>query len=329
MKKRVLITGATGFVGYHLIKSALANDLEVYANVRKSTAADHLKDFPINYVDLDLSSIYLLKENIEDKKYDYIIHAAAVTKAKKLDDYNQVNAIYTRNLALAASKSTHAIKKFVFISSLAALGPLNEKKGKLTDEGASNPVTNYGISKALAETYLAQISNLPLIVFRPTAVYGPREKDIFILIKTIKAGLELYIGNQEQELSFVYATDLADIIVNSLASDVVGKSYNISDGAVYSRSSLATYVSKALGKKTFTVNVPVPLIKGLAWSMERLYGVFNKIPTLNVDKIKELTAINWGCDIKNIQKDFGFVPQFGLEQGLNETINWYRKNNWL
>ncbi|WP_316847202.1 NAD(P)-dependent oxidoreductase [Pedobacter psychrodurus] len=329
MKKRVLITGATGFVGYHLIKSALANDMEVYANVRQSADVSHLKDFPINYVDLDLSSIYLLKENIEDKKYNYIVHAAAVTKAKKLENYNQVNAIYTRNLAVAASKSTHTIEKFVFISSLAALGPLNEKHEKLTDQGASNPVTNYGISKALAETYLAQIPNLPLIVFRPTAVYGPREKDIFILIKTIKAGLELYIGKQEQELSFVYATDLADIITNALASDVVGKSYNISDGAVYSRSSLATYVSKALGKKTMTVNVPVPLIKGLAWSMERLYGIFNQIPALNVDKIKELTAINWGCDIKNIQKDFGFVPRFGLEQGINETINWYRKNNWL
>lgn len=200
MKKRVLITGATGFVGYHLIKAALASDLEVYANVRRSAAADHLKDFQINYVDLDLSSIYLLKENIEEKKYDYIVHAAAVTKAKKLDDYNQVNAIYTRNLALAASKSEHPIKKFVFISSLAALGPLNQKNEKLTDKGASNPVTNYGISKALAETYLAQIQNLPLITFRPTAVYGPREKDIFILIKTIKAGFELYIGKQEQEL---------------------------------------------------------------------------------------------------------------------------------
>lgn len=329
MKKRVLITGATGFVGYHLIKSALDNNLEVYANVRQKAAADHLKDFKINYVDLDFESIYLLKENIEEKKYDYIVHAAAVTKAKNLGDYNKVNAIYTRNLAIAASKSAHAIKKFIFISSLAALGPLNRKNEKLTDKGASNPVTNYGISKALAETYLAQVQKLPLIIFRPTAVYGPREKDIFILIKTIKAGLELYIGKQEQELSFVYATDLANIIIKALASDVVGKSYNISDGAVYSRSSLAANVRKALGKKTVTVNLPVPIIKGLAWSMERFYGLFNKIPALNVDKIKELTALNWGCDIKNIQNDFGFVPQFGLEQGLNETINWYRKNNWL
>lgn len=329
MKKRVLITGATGFVGYHLIKSALANDLEVYANVRHLTTAAHLKDFPINYVNLDLSSIYLLKENIEEKRYDYIVHAAAVTKAKNLDDYNKINAIYTRNLAIAASKSTYRIKKFVFISSLAALGPLNQKNEKLTDNGASNPVTNYGISKALAETYLAQIQNLPLITFRPTAVYGPREKDIFILIKTIKAGLELYIGKHEQQLSFVYATDLADIIINALASDVVGKSYNVSDGAVYNRSALASCVRKALNKNTLIVNVPLQIIKGLAWGMERLYGTFNKIPALNVDKIKELTALNWGCDIKNIQKDFGFAPRFGLEKGLNETINWYRKHNWL
>jgi nucleoside-diphosphate-sugar epimerase len=329
MKKRVLITGATGFVGYHLIKAALANGLEVYANIRNSATADHLKDLEINYVDLDFESIYLLKENIEEKKYDYIVHAAAVTKAKSLSDYNKINATYTRNLAVAASKSTHNIQKFIFISSLAALGPLKQKNERLTEKSASNPVTQYGISKALAETYLAQVTNLPLIIFRPTAVYGPREKDIFILIKTIKAGLELYIGKQEQELSFIYATDLADVIIKALASDVVGKAYNISDGAVYNRSSLANYVSKALGKKTVMVNVPVPLIKGLAWGMERLYGVFNKIPALNVDKIKELTALNWGCDIKNIQNDFGFVPQFGLEQGVNETINWYRKNNWL
>jgi len=329
MKKRVLITGATGFVGYHLIKSALNNGLEVYANVRKSTIADHLKDFEINYVDLDFGSIYLLRENIEEKKYDYIVHAAAVTKAKNLDDYNKVNAIYTRNLAVAAAQSTHVIKKFIFISSLAALGPLKQKNEKLTEKSPSNPVTDYGISKALAETYLAQVPNLPLIIFRPTAVYGPREKDIFILIKTIKAGLELYIGKEKQELSFVYATDLANIIIKALASDVVGKSYNVSDGAVYNRFALAANVRKALSKKTISINVPVPIIKGLAWSMERLYGVFNKIPALNVNKIKELTAINWGCDIKNIQKDFGFVPEYGLEQGLNETINWYRKNNWL
>ncbi len=329
MKKRVLITGATGFVGYHLIKAALANGMEVYANVRQSANTDHLKDLEINYVDLDFESIYLLKENIEEKKYDYIVHAAAVTKAKSLGDYNRINATYTRNLAVAASKSTHNIQKFIFISSLAALGPLKQKNERLTEKSASNPVTQYGISKALAETYLAQVTNLPLIIFRPTAVYGPREKDIFILIKTLKAGLELYIGKQEQELSFIYATDLADVIIKALASDVVGKAYNISDGAVYSRSSLANYVSKALGKKTVMVNVPVPIIKGLAWGMERLYGIFNKIPALNVDKIKELTALNWGCDIKNIQNDFGFVPQFGLEQGVNETISWYRKNNWL
>ncbi len=329
MKKRVLITGATGFVGYHLIKSALASNLEVFANVRNLATAGHLKDFEINYVNLDFESIYLLKENIEEKKYDYIVHAAAVTKAKQLSDYNKINATYTRNLAVAASKSTHRIKKFVFISSLAALGPLNQKNEKLTDDGPSNPVTHYGISKALAETYLARIQNLPLISFRPTAVYGPREKDIFILIKTIKAGLELYIGKQEQELSFVYATDLADIIIRALSSDVVGKSYNVSDGAVYNRSALADHVRKALNKNTLIVNVPLQIIKGFAWGMERLYRVFNKTPALNVDKIKELTALNWGCDIKNIQKDFGFTPRFGLEEGLNETISWYRKHNWL
>nr|WP_199158690.1 NAD(P)-dependent oxidoreductase [Pedobacter sp. ASV2] len=329
MKKRVLITGATGFVGFHLIESALALGMEVYASVRKSSSIDHLKGFDINFVELDFESMYLLKRDIEEKKYHYIIHAAAITKAKNLQEYLHVNAVYTRNLAIAASIATHKIEKFVFVSSLAAIGPLKEKSGELLDSSSSNPVTNYGISKALAETYLNQIKDLPLITFRPTAVYGPREKDIFILIKTISSGLELYIGNIEQQLSFVYVTDLAQTVVKALSSNIVNKTYNISDGLTYDRFSLANYARKALGKKTFTLNVPVNIIKGLAWVLERSYGVFSKIPALNVDKIKELTAINWSVNIENLEKDLGFIPQYQLEKGLGETIKWYKSNKWL
>lgn len=323
MKKRVLITGATGFVGYHLIEAALANDLEVYINVRKSSVVEHLRGLKINYVELDFESIYQLRQNIDEHQYHYIIHAAATTKAKNREEYFHINATYTRNLAVATSLSTHKIEKFVFLSSLAARGPLTNNQNN------SRPVTNYGRSKALAETYLSQILGLPLIVFRPTAVYGPREKDIFILIKGINAGFELHAGKQEQQLSFIYVTDLAKVMIKSLASDVINKTYNLSDGLVYSKFSLAAYVRKALNKKPFVMEIPMPVIKGLAWTLEKTLGFFNKVPALNIDKINEITALNWACNIDQIQKDLGFVPDYQLENGLNEAIAWYKDNKWL
>ncbi|MFC3562620.1 NAD-dependent epimerase/dehydratase family protein [Pedobacter jamesrossensis] len=323
MKKRVLITGATGFVGYHLIKAALANELEVYISVRSSSNVAHLKDFNINYVHLDFELIYQLRNHIDEKKYDYIIHAAATTKAKNREEYFRINATYTRNLALAATESKHKIKKMVFVSSLAARGPLKD------DADLSYPVTLYGNSKALAETYLSKMTDLPLIVFRPTAVYGPREKDILILIKSINSGLELYVGKQQQKLSFVYVTDLAEIIIESLHSKIVHRTYNVSDGMVYDKFSLANYASKALHKKPFTLSLPLSAVKALAWSMEKSYSLFNKVPALNMDKIKDLSASNWACDIENLKEDFGFEPKYQLENGLNETIAWYKENKWL
>lgn len=326
MKKRVLITGATGFVGYHLIQSALDSNLEVYVSVRRKSIISHLAGFAINYVELNFESIAQMKHHIEEKKYDYIIHAAATTKAKNRDEYFHINAIYTRNLAIASSTASHKIEKFVFVSSLAARGPLIEPNDAIS---LSNPVTNYGRSKALAETYLSQIKDLPLVVFRPTAVYGPREKDIFILIKGINSGLELYIGEQEQPLTFIHVTDLADAIVKVLKSDLVNKTYHISDGEVYSRFSLAEYTRQALNKKTLVLKIPATIIKGIAWTLENTYKVFNKVPTLNVDKIKELTATSWACSIDSLQKDIGFEPKYQLESGINETIAWYKENKWL
>ncbi|QIL38013.1 NAD(P)-dependent oxidoreductase [Pedobacter sp. HDW13] len=329
MKKRILITGATGFVGFHLIEAALAKGLEVFANVRKSSQTAHLQGLGINFVELDFESIYQMAKHVQEYKYDYVIHAAAVTKAENLDQYHKYNAGYTRNLAIAVAQAAHQVEKFVFVSSLAALGPLKNAGSQLSDNGASNPVTHYGKSKALAETYLQHIDNLPWLVFRPTAVYGPREREILMVIKAINRGLEVYMGDKEQQLSFVYVKDLAQIMVSSLQSAMVNKSYNVSDGHVYGRSAFAEHARAIMQKRTFKVQVPLSLIKGIAWSLEKGYKLIRKMPTLNIDKVNELTGINWSCDIKNIKNDLGYSPQYQLQQGLEETIKWYQINKWL
>lgn len=328
-KKKVLITGASGFVGYHLIKEALKADLEVYAAVRKSSDVAHLKDFDISYTDLDYTDVEALKAELEDKQYHYIIHAAGTTKAKTKAAYEEINAGYTRNLAIAASTANISLEKFVFVSSLAALGPLKELSDEIRDDSHAQPVTNYGASKLLAEQYLAGFSTLPLVTIRPTAVYGPREKDLFILFDSINKGLEPHIGRFEQQLSFVYVKDLARVIIKALQLPLVHKAYNISDGEIYNRYALAAYTKKALNKKTFKFHLPVPLVAFMAAVMDFIYAGSKNTPTLNKEKMAELTAVNWACSIKNAKADLAYVPEYNLEKGIMQTLKWYKLNNWL
>lgn len=329
MKKRVLITGASGFVGYHLISAATASGLEVFAAVRPSSDVQHLKEFDIQFTHLDFSQVDLLQKELEEKQYHYIIHASGVTKAKTKEEYEEVNAVYSKNLALAAVAANIQLEKFVFVSSLAALGPLNDFNSVIQDTGIGHPVTNYGASKLLAEKYLSEIEGLPLIVIRPTAVYGPREKDIFILLQTINKGLEPHIGKFSQQISFIYVKDLADIIVKSLFSSVTKRSYNVSDGHIYNRYALADGVKNVLKKKTIKFHLPVFAVSALASLMELLYSKSKNAPALNKEKMGELTAVNWACSIKGVTTDLGFLPEYNLEKGLGETIKWYLSNKWL
>ncbi len=329
MKERVLITGASGFVGFHLIAEALKNNLEVFAAVRRTSKTEHLKDFDIQYTYPDFTSVEALKEELEEKQYHYIIHAAGATAAKTVDGYNRVNAEFTFNLALAASQADIPLKKFVFLSSLAAIGPLAMFDDIIHDDTTPNPVTAYGKSKLLAEQKLSALTTLPLITLRPTAVYGPRDEGIFILLRTFSKGWEPYIGRGKQQLSFVYVKDLAQITVKALFSSLSQKAYNVSDGNAYDRYELANLTKQILHKKTFKIHVPLTLIRVLAGIMERIYANSPKTPALNIEKLNELTAPNWVCSIEHIEHDLGYSPEYNLNKGLTEALQWYKANHWL
>jgi nucleoside-diphosphate-sugar epimerase len=327
MKKKVLITGASGFVGYHLIAEALNANLEVFAAVRPSSDISHLQEFAVTFTNLQYDSVEALKNNIVSNGYNYIIHASGTTKAKNKAEYNLINAEYSRNLAKAAAEAK--IEKFVFVSSLAALGPSLDLNTEIQDDSAPKPVTSYGESKLLAEQYLNSIKDLPLLTFRPTAVYGSREKDIFILFKSINMGLEPYIGKFSQQFSFIYVKDLVAVLVASLDTNLVNKTYNVSDGGKYNRYALADYSKKVLNKKTFKFHLPISVVSAVASLMERFYANSTKTPALNKEKMSELTAINWACNINHLKKDLAFEPRFNLERGLTETLLWYKTNKWL
>jgi UDP-glucose 4-epimerase len=328
MKERVLITGASGFIGYHLIEEALKNNLEVYAAIRKSSKVDHLKHFDINYIYPDFNDVASLKNEINTNKYQYIIHAAGVTTARSAKEYNHINAGYTHNLALATLESGIKVKKFVLISSLAALGPLPSLTGIITEDTQPNPITAYGKSKLLGEESLKAFSSLNYNILRPTGVYGPRDRDIFIFFKQVVKGIEPYIGHAEQKFSFLYVTDLARAAIKALFAGN-HKTYNLSDGNFYDRYELAANIKEALNSKTVKFHLPVNFVKLIARVSEKYSSLNNKAAVLNVEKVDELMAVNWFCDIENAKAGLGFYPEYNLKAGVTETLNWYKTNKWL
>lgn len=327
MSERVLITGASGFLGYHLIMSALEKKLEVYAAIRKNSQVAHLDGLPINFVYLNYTDSNELAKVLEDNQINFIIHAAGVTKAVKQQEYDAINATYSVNLANAIDPTKGFFKKMVFVSSLAAVGPAEDVHSIITELASPRPVTAYGRSKLLAEKELAK-TGIALTVLRPTAIYGPRDKDIFIMLKTVSRGFDPYIGKIAQRLSFVHARDVADVAVQALFTSENG-TYHISDGQNYDRYQFADIVQKLLHKSAFRFHIPMPLVKILAYILETTNGWLNQPAVINREKLHELAATNWVCDISKAKKELNFSPKFSLHNGLKDSISWYQINKLL
>lgn len=327
MKQKVLITGASGFLGYHIVTAAVNEGYEVYAAVRKKSSIQHLQQLPVRYVELDYSNAAGLKQLFEENGFDYVIHAAGTTKANTAAEYDLVNNTYTINLATAAAQHKQ-VKRFVFISSLASIGPSKRAEQDITEDTPPNPVTAYGKSKLNAEKNLKKV-DIAATIFRPTAIYGPREKDIFIVTKTLSRGIDAYIGRINQRLSFVYGPDMGEIAVKALRQSGGSSDYNISDGNSYTRYDYADIVKKVLQKKTVRFHLPLPVIRAGLFVAERINRVMNRVSPVSIEKLQELTAVNWACDISKVKNELGFEPKFNLEKGLQATIEWYKENKWL
>lgn len=331
----VLITGASGFIGSFLVEEGLKRNHEVFAGIRKSSSREYLKDPRIRFVEFDFSSVEkiqsaLLELKAQNIRFDFIIHNAGLTKAQKKEEYSNVNYRNTRNFIEALLGTEMVPEKFVFMSSLAAYGPGDPetmKPVRLMDE--PKPIELYGKSKLDAERFIRSLDSFPWLIFRPTGVYGPREKDYYVFFQTINRGLETYIGRAKQILTFIYVKDLVRVIYDSLPSAVIRKAYFVTDGNEYDTELFSSITKKHLNKKTVRLVFPPSVVKGIAFSLEKFLGLFGKIPTLNTDKYNVMSSTNWRCEVEPLQKDFNFTAEYDLDRGVGETVEWYRKEGWL
>ena len=330
--KKILITGASGFIGNFFIDEALKRGYEVYATIRKTSKIEHLKDKKVQFVEVDFSDkegLYFIMKSLP--QFDYIIHNAGLTKALNKKDYYTVNYELTKNFVDAILESGKIPTRFLYMSSLAAYGPGNAKTLKpISLADIPSPVTHYGRSKLATEGYLQTQTNLPFIILRPTAVYGPGERDIFQSIKIISRRFDLQIGSHKQFLTFIYVKDLVKTALDLLESAALNQAYFISDGNVYSKKQLGQFVGKFLHKKVFSIAVPLFLVKIIAFIVEKSAKLFKtSAPALNVEKINELAATNWLCDVLPLTNNVHFNPEYHLEKGLFETMAWYKKEGWI
>lgn len=330
----ILITGANGFVGSYLVEEALQKGHQVFAGIRSTSNLKYIKDKPIHLVNMDITDIESLKLQFERiysefGSFDAVIHNAGITEAVYAKDYFQVNYQGTVNL-LEALKQTKMLKgKFVFISSLAAIGPAKDFTFSLNEKTPANPTSWYGHSKLKAEKHVQSQEGLDYLILRPTGIYGPRNMGYLSYFKLINNHLEIYLNTRFQLLSFVYVEDLAELIVLSLAKKTNSKVLIISDGSNYSCNVFAGLLKKKLHKKTLRLVIPKAVVY-LLCSVNTLLSKISQKPFLvNSDKYHELIAKSWSCSSEEMKRDLGFTPKYNLEEGISKSINWYKENKYL
>lgn len=333
--KRVLVVGAGGFAGGFLVEEGLRRGYEVYAGVRESTSRKYLTDARIKFVVFDFDNRGSLESTLRetlpgDEKWDWIVYNLGATKAISFLDFSRINYQYLKDFLEALKAAGKEPEKFLLMSSLSVHGPRHEKDGKkFIESDIPSPNTRYGASKLKAEMLLT-MENIPYIIFRPTGIYGPRDKDYFLMLKTISKGFDFSAGYKKQMLTFIYVEDLARAVYDALEKAPVGNTYLISEDRNYSQKEFRKIASKALGKRG-VLSVPLPLwaVKVVSKVAEKWGIVRMKPSTLNSDKYNIMAQRNWDVDVSKAKRDFGFTPRVSLEEGVNKAVEWYREQSWL
>ncbi len=319
---KALVTGATGFIGSHLCEELARQGYQVTCLVRDKSDLKWIENIDIKLITGDCTSIESLFPAVTD--VDYVFHLAGLTKACSCNDFFCANTEGTENLIKAVAERNPKIRKFVYLSSLAAAGP-SSKGSPLREDADPQPVSSYGRSKLEGEKAVLKYKDtIPITILRPSAVYGPRDKDLFIFFKMLKKGVFPYWG--KCYYSLLYVDDLVQgIILSAESKKAKGELYFLADSKFYTNDEIVNAISSALGTRAIRLRVPRFIMPFFAYIGERIIreGIINR------DKINELIHLHWTCDIKKAKEELGFKPKVGIKEGMKWTADWYRIHRWL
>lgn len=319
---RVLVTGATGFLGSHLSELLVEEGHEVKALVRKTSNTDLLERLG---AELHLASLETgegLDEAVAD--VDAVVHGAGLTKARSLDEFLEVNEGGTRNLIEATKRTRPDIRRFVHVSSLAA-------HGFSENGGPPQPVTHYGQSKRAGEDAVREAAgDLPVTIIRPPAIYGPRDAEMYSFFKMIRGRTKVFMGSSQNRLSLIYGPDCARAIYHALTVEhPSGRVYFVEDGRTYTQEQFAGVVEEALGVRALPMTLPRWIVWTAALMSETWGNIRGQAVMLTRNKLRELEQPDATCHGPEIREELGWEPQVQLEEGARRTVAWYRENGWL
>lgn len=327
-KKKVLIVGAGGFIGGFIAAESLRRGYETWCGVRESTSRRYLTDPSLRFITLDYDSPDALVQSLKGMRWDYIVYNLGATKCVNFLDFNRINYVYLRNFTEALIEADAVPGKMVYMSSLSAIGPGDEKGyTPLDGDSIPRPNTRYGLSKIKAETFLQGLpADFPWVILRPTGVYGPHEQDYLMMIKCIDRHLDFGVGMRKQMLTFIYVEDLARAVFDALERAPLHRKYIVSEPQACTQGEFRRIVSKALGRH-LVVPVRLPLwALSIACKVSEKWGAARmEAVTLNSDKYNIMAQRNWACDVTPARNDWGFSPRVSLAEGIARTVEAYRE----
>ena len=338
---KILITGASGFIGSFIVEEALRQGYDTWAAMRKSSSKQFLKDDRIHFIELNLSSQEQLEQQLAGHTFDYVVHAAGVTKCLDTQDFFRINTEGTKNLVNALINLKMPLKRFVYLSSLSIFGAIREQQPyeAIREDDTPQPNTAYGRSKLEAEQWLDSLSlsleggegrPFPYVILRPTGVYGPRERDYFLMAKSIKQHSDFAVGFKRQDITFVYVQDVVQAVFLACEKGQTGRKYFLSDGEVYQSTTFSDLIRRELGNPWWIrITAPVWVLRVVTFFGDKIGHLTGKISALNNDKYHILKQRNWRCDIQPAIDELGYHPEYTLERGVPLTIKWYKENGWL
>ncbi|MGX1984146.1 nucleoside-diphosphate-sugar epimerase [Thermolongibacillus altinsuensis] len=325
MNSRILITGATGFIGRHLLEKLLNSNNYVRCFVRNKNTITHLNG-RFEIFEGDLLNFHDCFDALKDIDIVYHIAGLGLSRLKQNPVFNEVS---TKTLLEAAIKHDRKFK-FIYVSSIKAVGP--SSKGKINENQKHNPTDNYGISKAKAEEEILRINSKKItrVIIRPPAVYGPGDRNLLPLFKLMKKGYQLkLLGTKLNYFSMVYVEDLADCLLKipslSHTSDIV----NISHTDIHNWNEFFDLTNQISERKVKRIYLPLKITYYLLLAMSYAFKVLDKQELLPLSRVNDLLNYNWCVDTTKLSKIYGLSCNTSLTEGVKKTYYWYKENGWL
>jgi nucleoside-diphosphate-sugar epimerase len=324
----VLVTGANGFVGSHLTEALLARGYEVRCMVRRTSDLTFIQHLPVEwaYADVrDAESLHAACQGV-----DIVCHCAALTRALDQETFLRVNAQGTEALAQAAMTANPNLHRFLYVSSQSAAGPSGGAEDFRDESRPPQPLNWYSRSKLAGEQALLSLKgSLPLTIIRPSAIFGPRDRDFFAYFDLVKWHLQLQLGRTDRWYSFIYVRDLVELMLLALENEIaLGQTY-FGSGPAHTYTELAEAIARAMDKRVLRIPLPESILTPIALGakiQERLTG---QPALLNEQRVRDMRQPYWLCSGEKARRELGFVPRYDLETAVQETAYWYEEHGWL